>query len=166
MKYLFSILLCLGNLFIYAQKKNSQFELLIRKTTEPVVIDGVMNDAAWQEAETADNFFMVLPMDTSKARVNTQVKMSYDKENLYIIAICHLPVKRPYMVESLRRDFNFGKNDNFIFFLDPFNDLTNGYTFGANAAGAQWDGTLYEGGKADLNWDNKWVSVAKNYEDK
>ena len=166
MKYLFSILLCLGNLFIYAQKKNSQFELLIRKTTEPVVIDGVMNDAAWQESETADNFFMVLPMDTSKARINTQVKMSYDKENLYIIAICHLPVKRPYMVESLRRDFNFGKNDNFIFFLDPFNDLTNGYTFGANAAGAQWDGTLYEGGKADLNWDNKWVSVAKNYEDK
>ena len=70
------------------------------------------------------------------------------------------------MVESLRRDFVFGKNDNFIFFLDPFNDLTNGYTFGANAAGAQWDGTLYEGGKADLNWDNKWVSVVKNYADK
>ena len=70
------------------------------------------------------------------------------------------------MVESLRRDFNFGKNDNFIFFLDPFNDLTNGYTFGANAAGAQWDGALYEGGKNDLNWDNKWESVVKNYEDK
>jgi len=125
-----------------------------------------MNDAPWQEAETAGDFFMVTPMDTSRARVNTEVKMTYDKENLYIIAICHLPVKAPYMVESLRRDFIFGKNDNFIFFLDPFNDLTNGYTFGANAAGAQWDGTLYEGGKADLNWDNKWVSVVKNYDDK
>ena len=167
MKLLFGILLCFGNLLTYSQKINSQFELHIRKTTEPVVIDGAMNDAAWQEAETAGSFFMVLPMDTSRARVNTEVKMTYDKENLYIIAICHLPKeKTPYMVESLRRDFVFGKNDNFIFFLDPFNDLTNGYTFGANAAGAQWDGTLYEGGKADLNWDNKWVSVVENYDDK
>ena len=125
-----------------------------------------MDEAAWQEAETAKSFFMVLPMDTSKAFVNTEVKMTYDKENLYIIAICYLLKKAPYMVESLRRDFVFGKNDNFIFFLDPFNDLTSGYTFGANAAGAQWDGMLYEGGKADLNWDNKWISVVKNYDDK
>jgi len=125
-----------------------------------------MDDSAWQQAETARNFFMVLPMDTSRAHVRTEVKMTYDDENFYIIAICWLPKKRPYMVESLRRDFSFVKNDNFIFFLDPFNDLTSGYTFGANAAGAQWDGMLFEGGRADLNWDNKWVSVVKNYDDK
>jgi Domain of unknown function (DUF5916)/Carbohydrate family 9 binding domain-like len=166
LKYLFCSILCIGSFCSYAQKKNNGFQLHIRKATEQIVIDGAMNEAAWQEAETAKNFFMVLPMDTSKARVNTEVKMTYDKENLYIIAICWLPKKGPYMVESLRRDFVFGKNDNFIFFLDPFNDLTSGYTFGANAAGAQWDGTLYEGGKADLNWDNKWISVVKNDDDK
>jgi len=106
-------------------------------------------------------------MDTSRASVKTDIKMTYDDRNIYIIAICWLPKKgQPYMVESLRRDFIFGRNDNFIFFLDTYNDLTNGYTFGANAAGAQWDGTLYEGGKADLNWDNKWISVVKNYDDK
>ncbi len=125
-----------------------------------------MDELAWQQAETAGNFYMVLPMDTSKAVVKTDVKMTYDNKNLYIIAICWLPKKEPYMVESLRRDFTFGKNDNFIFFLDPFNNLTDGFTFGANAAGAQWDGMLYDGGSADLNWDNKWVSVVKNYSDK
>jgi Domain of unknown function (DUF5916)/Carbohydrate family 9 binding domain-like len=166
LKYFFCFILFTGFFFSYAQKKNNSFQLHIRKTSGPIVIDGIMNEAAWQEAETAKSFFMVLPMDTSKARVNTEVKMTYDKENLYIIAICWLPKKGPYMVESLRRDFTFGKNDNFIFFLDPFNDLTNGYTFGANAAGAQWDGMLYEGGKADLNWDNKWISVVKNDDDK
>ena len=82
-----------SNVFCFAQKINNHFELHIKKTTEPVVVDGLMDDAAWQEAETAGNFFMVSPMDTSKARVNTEVKMTYDKENLYIIAICHLPVK-------------------------------------------------------------------------
>ncbi|MEO0333361.1 MAG: DUF5916 domain-containing protein, partial [Bacteroidota bacterium] len=43
---------------------------------------------------------------------------------------------------------------------------TNGFSFGANAAGAQWDGLMYEGGRVDLSWDNKWVSEVKNYEDK
>ncbi len=109
---------------------------------------------------------MALPMDTSFARVRTTVKMTYDNENIYIIAICYLPIQAPYMVESLRRDFVFGKNDNFIFFLDPFDDRTNGFTFGANAAGAQWDGTLYQGGSADLSWDSKWISVVRNYSDK
>jgi hypothetical protein len=166
LKYFFSFITCITGFFCCAQKMNNSFELRITKTSERMIIDGAMNEATWQKAETAGNFFMVLPMDTSRASVPTEVKMTYDNENLYIIAICHLLKKAPYMVESLRRDFVFGKNDNFIFFLDPFNDLTNGYTFGANAAGAQWDGMLYEGGKADLNWDNKWTSVVKNYDDK
>jgi hypothetical protein len=166
LKYLAGLFLSFISVLTFAQKKNDRFQLHISKTVEPITIDGQMNEASWQTAEIAGNFSMVLPMDTSKARVNTEVKMTYDDKNLYIIAICHLLKKGPYMVESLRRDFAFGKNDNFIFFIDPFNDLTNGYTFGANAAGAQWDGMLFEGGKADLNWDNKWTSVVRNYEDK
>ena len=109
---------------------------------------------------------MVLPMDTSKANVPTEVKMTYDDHNLYIIAICYKTMPGANMVESLRRDFGFSKNDNFIFFIDPFDDQTNGFTFGANAAGAQWDATLYEGGKADLNWDQKWISAVKDDADK
>ena len=61
------------------------------------------------------------------------------------------------MVESLRRDFNFGRNDNFIFFMDPFDDQINGFSFGANAAGPM-DGFMFDSGSMDLSWDNKWVS--------
>lgn len=125
-----------------------------------------MDEQAWRDAEVAGNFFMVLPMDTSHAKVPTEVRMTYDANTIYIIATCTLTKPGSYMVESLRRDFNFGKNDNFLFFIDPFDDRTNGFTFGANAAGAQWDGMLYAGGSADLSWDNKWVSVVKNYSDR
>lgn len=129
------------------------------------MIDGVI-DEAWLMAETADNFNMVLPMDTSKALVKTAVKMSYDNDHLYLIAICYTKPDQAYMVESLKRDFAFGKNDNFLLFMDPFDDQTNGFSFGSNAAGAQWDGIMYDGGKVDLNWDNKWSSAVKNYQDK
>ena len=105
-------------------------------------------------------------MDTSKAMVKTAVKMSYDNEHLYLIAICYNKPDQAYMVESLKRDFVFGKNDNFLLFMDPFDDQTNGFSFGSNAAGAQWDGIMYDGGKVDLNWDNKWSSAVKNYQDK
>ncbi len=125
-----------------------------------------MDEAAWQDAEVATDFYMMLPMDTSKAEVRTDVRMTYDKDHLYLIAINYHAVTGPYMVESLRRDFAFGKNDNFLLFMDPFNDLTNGFSFGANAAGAQWDGIMYEGGKVDLSWDNIWTSSVKNYPDK
>ena len=53
---------------------------------------------------------------------------------------------------------NLIKNDNFLVAIDPFNNMTTGFAFGLNAYGAQWDGTMYDGGRVDLNWDTKWVS--------
>jgi len=126
------------------------------------MIDGIGDEQAWGGAETARDFFMVLPMDSSRARVKTEVRLCFDDRNLYLLAICHKLMPGASMVESLRRDFNFGRNDNFLVFLDPFEDKTNGFSFGANAAGAQWDGMMFEGGKVDLNWDNKWISVVKD----
>jgi hypothetical protein len=166
LRYLLLPTFFLLSFFVKAQKKNSAYQLHIKKTNTGITIDGELNELAWKEAAVAENFFMVTPMDTSHSKVKTAVRLAYDEKNMYIIAVCYLTRNGPYMVESLRRDFNFGKNDNFLLFMDPFDDRTNGFTFGANAAGAQWDGALYSGGSADLSWDNKWVSVVKNYPDK
>nr|MCU0354508.1 carbohydrate binding family 9 domain-containing protein [Cytophagales bacterium] len=143
----------------FSQKKNESFQYHIHRATAPLKIDGQADDAAWQNAETATDFHMVLPMDTSRASVRTEVRMLYDDKNVYLVAVNYDKLPGPYMVESLRRDFNFGRNDNFLLFLDTFDDQTNGFTFGANAMGAQWDGLLFEGGRANLNWDNKWESA-------
>jgi hypothetical protein len=147
---------------IFAQKKNAHVQYHIHQAIDTIIIDGKMSEASWQKAELASKFGMVLPMDTSIANVPTEVKLTYDKNNLYIIAICYKASKGKDMVESLKRDWNFGKNDNFILFMDTYGDLTNGFAFGTNAVGAQWDGTMYDGGSVDLNWDNKWTSAIYN----
>jgi hypothetical protein len=165
LKFRFLLACCLFSLHIFAQKKNNKFQYHIHRLTSAIKIDGVMDEPAWQDAEVANNFYMVLPMDTSFAKVKTEVRMAYDDKNVYIVATCH-KTSGQSMVESLKRDFAFQKNDNFIFFMDTYNDQTNGYSFGSNAVGAEWDGTMYEGGKVDLNWTNKWVSAVKNYPDK
>ena len=152
--------------FLFAQKINAKYQLHIHKASSEILIDGAIDEQAWEDAEIATDFFMITPMDTSFARVRTDVRMTYDDENLYLLVENFHALEGPYMVESLRRDFSFGKNDNFLLFMDPFDDQTNGFSFGANAAGAQWDGIMYNGGSVDLSWDNKWRSKVTNYDDK
>ena len=164
MMRIFSLLsFCLFiNSLVFAQKKNAGYRYLIKRANSAINIDGVMDEQAWLKADSADKFYMVLPMDTSYSKVRTHVRMTYDDKNLYIIAVCYNLVPGPYMVESLKRDFNFSKNDNFLLFMDPFDARTDGFSFGANAAGGQWDGSMYEGSKVDLSWDNRWFSAVKN----
>jgi hypothetical protein len=150
----------------FAQKKNESFRLNIRKTTSPVVIDGIIDEQAWKETDVADDFYMVLPYDTGKANEHSEIRMTYDDKNLYLAATFYHSKKGPYYVESLRRDFSFGKNDNFLVFIDPFNNQTTGFSFGSNAAGAQWDGTMFDGSGVDLNWDSKWISEVKRDKEK
>ncbi len=160
------LLLGIINFSLFAQKKNSDFRLHIKKTSLPIVIDGIIDEDAWKETDVADSFFMVLPEDTGKANELSEIRMTYDEKNIYLAATFYNTSKGSYYVESLRRDFSFGKNDNFLIFIDPFNNQTTGFSFGTNAAGAQWDGTMFAGGRIDLNWDSKWISKVKRYEDK
>jgi len=151
---------------VNAQKINSKYVLPIREAIDPIIIDGLPNEMSWQDAAVTSDFHMVLPMDTSLSKARTKVSMTYDNEAIYLLAICYDDLPGGYIVESLRRDFSFGANDNFLVFIDPFDDMTNGFTFGANAAGAQWDGMMFGGSDVNLNWDNKWSSKVTNYDDK
>jgi hypothetical protein len=151
-------LLCL-TIGVQAQKINEKFQMHIQKTTGKVVIDGVLNEQAWFDAAAVSDFMMCNPFDSLCAQVRTDVKMSYDDKFIYISAECFLKEPGAFVVESMKRDFAFGVNDNFLVFIDTFEDKTTGFAFGANAAGAQWDGQMSEGAKVNLNWDNKWESA-------
>ncbi|MBT8297206.1 MAG: carbohydrate binding family 9 domain-containing protein [Maribacter sp.] len=160
--------LLVGLIFLQgiAQKKNESFRLNIRKTTATIVIDGVGDELAWNNTDVAKDFFMVLPMDKGKAIEKSEIRMAYDDKNIYLLATFYNSRSGKNIVKSLRRDFSFGKNDNFLLFLDPFNNQTTGFTFGSNAAGAQWDGTMFSGSNVDLNWDTKWVSKVVSDDEK
>ncbi len=161
-----SLLLFLFSTWLYGQKINGDFIYHLHKATDNITIDGILNEQSWLNAQRASDFYQVLPMDTSKAWARTDVLMTYDDKNIYLMAICYDSLPGGYYVESMRRDFIFGNNDNFLVFIDPFDDKTNGFSFGANAAGAQWDGLMSNGSAVDLSWDNKWESVVKNYNDR
>ncbi len=163
--WLFTFLLMISS-YAFSQKINADYILNIKETEDPIMIDGELTEMTWENADVASEFFMVLPMDTSHSKAKTKVMMAYDNNAFYLVAVCYDDLPGGYTVESLRRDFSFGKNDNFLVFIDPFDDQTNGFSFGANAAGAQWDGMMHGGHTVNLNWDNKWSSKVKNYDNK
>jgi hypothetical protein len=160
-------LLWMGGQFLVSGQvvsdNRDRYRLSINKTDDEFNIDGVLDEPTWSQAETAGSFHRILPIDTGYAQAQTEVKLCYDESNIYMGIICHdtLPGKRP--VESLRRDFSFGLNDNFIAFIDTYNDRTNGFAFGISAAGAQWDGMQANGGFVSLDWDCKWKSAVTNH---
>jgi len=158
----FLLVFCIAFQKTEAQKKNAGIKYYIHKATDEIKLDGVMSEQSWKNAQVAEKFAMVLPMDTSLSKVPTEVRMTYDQNNLYLLAICYKVGDGMDMIESLKRDWSFGKNDNFILFMDTYGDLNSGFAFGVNAVGAQWDGTMYDGGSVDLNWDHIWKSAIFN----
>ncbi len=143
-----------------------KYRIGIARTDSPITIDGILDESVWSTTDMATHFQRVLPTDTGFAIAQTEVRLLYSESTLYMAITCYDPTSGKRPVESLRRDFNFGKNDNFLVFIDTYNDQTNGFSFGVSASGAQWDGVQSNGGTVNLDWDIKWKSVVKNYNDR
>ncbi|MCB0689574.1 MAG: carbohydrate binding family 9 domain-containing protein [Saprospiraceae bacterium] len=143
-----------------------KYQIQIKKTNSEIKLDGVFDEEAWMSAAVAKNFHRVTPTDTGYAIAQTEVMIAYDENNFYVAAICYDPTPGKRPIQSLRRDWTFGSNDNFMFFIDTYNDLTNGFAFGVSEAGVQRDGIESDGDNVAYTWDTKWNSAVKSYDDR
>lgn len=145
---------------------NKSFVYRIKKSVAPIEIDGIIKEPDWEYAQKADKFFKVLPVDSGYSTQPSTMMMTYDEKALYVAQIFYDTIPGKRVMESFRRDFSFGSNDNLLIFFDTFLDQTNGFSFGISASGAKWDGTMSNGNNISLDWDCKWESKTKHYNDK
>ncbi|MCD6597417.1 MAG: carbohydrate binding family 9 domain-containing protein [Bacteroidales bacterium] len=138
--------------------------LPIKKTQGQIRIDGVKDEPGWKFAFVAKDFRRITPIDTGFATTKTEVSLLYDDKMLYVLAKCYEDLPGDNIIESLRRDFSFMKNDGFFLYLDTFNDQTNGFSFGLSAGGVKYDGLQVDGGNVSMEWDCKWESAVKHYD--
>jgi hypothetical protein len=127
-----------------------------------IKIDGLMDEADWENAEITGKFWLQSPLDGQLAIPKTEVRMLYDDKNIYIYATMY--DDNPYVIQSLKRDV-FGGSDNFTFLVDPVGQKTNAYAFAVNADGAQTEALIFINGD-DSSWDNKWYSATHKDEEK
>ncbi len=139
--------------------------LKIKKATARIIVDGQMNESDWTTADVAMDFMQVFPFDSSFAKAQTEVRMTYDDQFIYIFAVMHNNGERKYVTPSLRRDYDGQTSDGLSLVLDTYKDKTNGYYFGINPFGVQREGLIVNGGATSddltFTWDNKWYAESK-----
>ena len=145
----------------------SNYSVDMNKSTSKIVLDGILDEEAWTNAQKNSNFGQYFPTDSLAACGESEIYFTYDDNNFYIAAKCYAP-SNGFSVESLRRDYGFGANDNMTFLIDTYNDNTNAYVFGMHPFGARREALVFNGGRMgsnfDSSWDNKWDGNSKMYD--
>jgi hypothetical protein len=136
------------------------------RATGPITLDGRLDEAGWTAAPLAKDFIQNDPREGEPATFDTEVRLLYDDEALYVGVFARDDQPSGIITNELRKDFNTGNGDGFQVVIDTFHDERNGYQFAVNPAGAKWDAQMSnEGRENNSNWDGVWdvrTRVAEN----
>src|SRR5215217_5320424 len=134
----------------------------IRRITEPIKIDGRLDEPAWTETAIAADFRQQEPNEGTPASEKTEVRVLFDEKNLYVGI--HAFDSEPARINSreLVRDASFSNDDKVEILLDTYHDRRNAYRFTVNPLGTQQDALITDEGRdINLSWDAPWVSAAR-----
>ncbi|QJX48211.1 carbohydrate binding family 9 domain-containing protein [Hymenobacter taeanensis] len=132
-------------------------QLQTLRITEAIKLDGVLNEAVWQQAPIATGFTQQRPNPGVPEKQKTEVRVLYDDASIYVGAIMHDVSPDSIPRELTARD-NTGNSDFFGIFLDTYNDHLNGYGFIVTSSGVQLDSRYSPAGGEDFNWNAVWES--------
>ena len=151
-------LFCLPCLAQEIAEKSKKTIKAIRLDERPS-IDGILDEAVWQNAPIATNFVQKNPNPGKAASHKTEVKVLYDDEAIYVGAMCYDDQPTEILKAFSQRD-DIGNADFFAVVIDAFQDGINGVGFIVTASGVQFD-TKYSNTGEDSNWNAVWESEAK-----
>ena len=134
-------------------------ELQALRISEAPVIDGKLDESAWENAEIAKDFVMFEPGDGDKEPQDqkTEVKIIYDNSAIYVAAYMQDPNPDKIMKQLSERD-NFGTSDFFAIGISPNNDGQNMYAFFVTAGATQLDAQFSPANGEDFSWNEVWFS--------
>jgi hypothetical protein len=129
------------------------------RATQPIVLDGRLDEAVWKTTAPATGFTQNDPEDGSPATEPTDVWVAYDDHALYVAAFCHDSDPSKILKRLGRRDAQTD-SDWFMVAVDPYFDKRSGYAFYANPAGSITDAALSNDVNDDDSWDGVWENKA------
>jgi hypothetical protein len=142
--------------------------------TEAPTIDGdVLGDPAWADVPVLSSFWQTRPDEGQPSSERTEVRIVYTATTLYIAVICFDSEPSRLIVADSRRDADLSETDSFRLIIDTYRDRQNGFIFGTNPAGVEYDAQVSAegegsggggrraqagaGGGLNVNWDGDWT---------
>ncbi|MBI3503031.1 MAG: carbohydrate binding family 9 domain-containing protein [Bacteroidetes bacterium] len=153
---------------VFSNSKNSDSTQTSKKEytavriSHPPKIDADLNDSCWMNIPVATDFIQSQPNPLLPSRKKTDVKLAYDNNAIYVLAIMYDSSPDSILHElSTRDNAFFGPNaDAFGVLFDTYHDKQNAFLFSVTAAGVQAD-TRLSGDNFDDSWNAVWESKVK-----
>ncbi len=153
----FLLLFVSSSAAISAQGLSDPFRPL--KIDTPPVIDGVLDDAVWQQAPWETGFKTFTPDYGVDMADSTKVYYAYDRENLYFAYRCY--DSRPDLIKTSITARDRIRSDDWICInLDTYNDHQSLFVFYTNPLGIQMD-SRFSAGREDASADFVWYSAGQ-----
>lgn len=137
----------------------------VARTTEPIRVDAVLDEAAWSSAEPMEFDAETSPGENIVPPARTLGYITFDEENLYVAFRAYDPSPKEIRARLSDRDAAF--NDDFVgIVLDTFNDNRRAFEFFVNPLGVQMDLTMDDVNRnEDSSWDTIWETAGRITDD-
>ena len=148
------------------------------KVAEGPTVDGVLDEPAWAQAAPVDSFTQIEPAEGQPASERTEVRMIFTSSTLYVGVQLFDSDPSKIVTTDSRRDSALSGQDSFQMIFDTYHDRQNGFIFGTNSLGIQYDAQVRNEGETlrggpptglaggntggagagiNTNWDGSWV---------
>lgn len=151
--------------FDYLNFDPSDYMLEAKRVFSAIEVDGHLDEAEWQQADVAHNFYQLEPAEGAPATHPTEVRVLYDDKNLYVGFICYEPHPEHIMAPDMKRDTRMSfSNDMVTVVIASLDQYREAYEFQTNPNGARADAFVSrEGNNDDRDWNGFWDSASQIY---
>ena len=153
------------------ETNRERYQLPAVRVEEGPVIDGVLDDRAWEQAALIDEFVQQEPLEGAPATQRTEVRVLFDGASLYVGVLAFDSSPEGVTATEMRRDGRQIMNeDSFQIILDTFMDSRSAYMFVVSPLGAMLDQQVVREGQGtqrgtssniNLEWDGVWDASAR-----
>ncbi len=155
-----------------AQSPDTNSPLALPRLTEPIQVDGFVNDLAWEKVASLP-FVMYSPIFMDSMSEQTDIRVAYDDQYLYLGGKLYDRNPDGIRANSMYRD-RYSGDDTVGLILDTFNDRQNALWFLTTPNNVRIDmsisNDLESGGRdpfgsvINLSWNTFWDSAAQRTE--
>jgi hypothetical protein len=135
------------------------------RITEPLRIDGQLDEAIYRLAPPASDFIDTEPVSGRPAEERTDLWVLFDDQNVYVVARCWESRPERRVSNEMRRD-NGGvlRGDHFAVSLDTFFDRRSAVVLNINSVGGRMDGQVAAEGQYNGDWNPVWRAATADFD--
>jgi hypothetical protein len=158
----FSLFLLIPSLNVIAQQTEitqdaERKRINIARIDSQPEIDGVLDDAFWQQATVLTDMHQFQPVDHAEPSEKSEFYLAYNERFLYVAARLYDSDPSGISARQLVQGQNMQFDDAFEFILDTFNNGRTGYHFQVNPNGIRRDGVYDQPNNLNRDWTGIWL---------